>query len=88
MWDSMANLFYSVLPDELRFISRTMRRIGDYVPSLVIGGGIIALGVRMMQGKKEDFSEDSAGENTAAEDSGREVLTGEVVVTDADAGKE
>ena len=40
------------------------------------------------QGKKEDFSEDSAGENTAAEDSGREVLTGEVVVTDADAGKE
>ena len=88
LWDSMANLFYSVLPDELRFISRTMRRIGDYVPSLVIGGGIIALGVRMMQGKKEDFSEDSAGENTAAEDSGREVLTGEAVVTDADAGKE
>ncbi len=54
LWDSMASFIYYVLPDELSFISRTMRKIGDYVPSLVIGCGIIALGVKMMEGKKEE----------------------------------
>ena len=54
LWDSMASLMYHALPEELSFISRTMRRIGDYVPSLVIGCGIIFLGVRMLEGKKEE----------------------------------
>ena len=55
LWDSMANFMYHVLPDEFSFISRTMRRIGDYVPSVVIGCGIIALGVKMIGGKKEEM---------------------------------
>jgi len=58
LWDSMANLLYYVLPDEFHFISGTMRRIGDYVPSLVIGGGIIALGVKMIGGRKEETWQD------------------------------
>lgn len=83
LWDSIASLLYNVLPDSLHFISRTMRRIGDYVPSLVIGGGIIALGVRMMEGKKED----SFRENADMADQKPQALTGEVVFMDAD-GKE
>lgn len=56
LWESMANLMYSVLPDALSFIPRIMRRISDYVPSIVIGCGIIAMGVKMIEGRKEDVA--------------------------------
>lgn len=62
LWDSMANLLYNVLPDWMAFLPRTMRRIGNYIPSLVIGGGIIAVGVRMMGGRKEDMWQDSGAQ--------------------------
>lgn len=76
LWESMANLMYHVLPDELSFISRTMHRIGDYVPSLVIGCGIILLGVRMMEGKKQE----SWTPESFSQEQGREIQKGEVVL--------
>ena len=59
LWDSLSSLLYSVLPDELSFISRTMRRIGNYIPSLVIGSGVIALGVKMLAGRREETWQDN-----------------------------
>ena len=59
LWDSMANLLYYVLPDEIGFIPRVMRRIGNYVPSLVISTGIIAVGVRMIRGQTEEMRQES-----------------------------
>lgn len=52
LWNTMANLLRNVLPDEYAFISRIMWRIGDYIPSVVIGCGIILLGVKLLGGKQ------------------------------------
>lgn len=52
LWNTMANLLHSILPEQYTFISRMMWRIGSYVPSIVIGAGIIFLGVRLLNGKK------------------------------------
>lgn len=52
LWNTMASLLRNVLPEEYAFISRIMWRIGDYVPSIVIGCGIIFLGVKLLGGKQ------------------------------------
>lgn len=64
LWESMSNLMYSVLPDSLSFIPRIMRRISNYVPSMVIGCGIIDMGVRMISGRKEEPRQDESDSNT------------------------
>ena len=52
MWNSLADLLYDVLPQGYRFLSNIMWRIGNYVPSVLIGVAIIALGLKMLEGKK------------------------------------
>ena len=52
LWNTMASLLRNLLPEEYAFISRIMWRIGDYVPSVVIGCGIIFLGVKLLGGKQ------------------------------------
>ncbi|MCM1136594.1 MAG: hypothetical protein NC400_13600 [Clostridium sp.] len=53
LWNSTANLLRDFLPERYYFISRIMWRIGDYVPSFLVGIGIIVLGIKMIGGKKE-----------------------------------
>ena len=52
LWNSLADLLYDVLPQGYRFLSNIMWRIGNYVPSVLIGVAIIALGLKMLEGKK------------------------------------
>lgn len=52
LWDSLGNLLYNLLPKEYRFIYSVMWQIGNYVPSIIIGLGIIFAGVKMIGGKK------------------------------------
>lgn len=52
MWNTFARILSWMLPDRFNFISRTMRVIGNYLPSIAIGFGIIYLGLRMLEGKK------------------------------------
>lgn len=52
LWSSLVNLMYDLLPQSYQFIAKSMSKIGSYVPSVVIGVGIIILGVRMISGKK------------------------------------
>ena len=52
LWNTFARILSWMLPDRFNFISRTMRVIGNYLPSIAIGFGIIYLGLRMLEGKK------------------------------------
>lgn len=68
LWNSMANLLRHVLPEEYAFISRIMWRIGDYVPSLLVGIGIVVLGIQMLRGKTaEEWKEIESREKSAEE---------------------
>lgn len=57
LWSSLTNLMYDTVPEAYRFIARTMSRIGDYVPSVLIGIAIIVIGIRMIRGKKEEIGD-------------------------------
>ena len=52
LWNSLGNLLYDLLPREYRFIYSIMWQIGNYVPSIIIGLGIIFAGIKMIGGKK------------------------------------
>lgn len=52
LWDTAASLLRSVLPEQYYFISTIMWRVGDYVPSVLVGCGIIYLGIKLISGKK------------------------------------
>ncbi len=52
LWNSVADLLYDLLPNGYRFVARVMWRIGNYVPSLLMGLAVIALGMKMISGKK------------------------------------
>lgn len=52
LWNTFARILSWILPAQLDFISRAMRVIGDYLPSIAIGFGIIFLGIKMLEGKK------------------------------------
>lgn len=51
LWNSMEDMLRAVLPDMYQFIPRMMWRIGNYIPSLVIGVAIIFVGIKMIVGK-------------------------------------
>lgn len=55
LWSSLADLMYGMLPESYRFIAKAMRRIGNYVPSILIGIAIIAGGIKMISGKKVEL---------------------------------
>lgn len=52
LWNSLGSLLYDLLPREYRFIYSIMWQIGNYVPSIIIGIGIIFAGIKMIGGKK------------------------------------
>lgn len=58
LWSTMIDLLFSILPEQYKFIARIMWRISDYVPSILIGCGIIFLGVKMIGGKKMEAAAD------------------------------
>lgn len=58
LWNTMVSVLNFMLPEQYRFICRIMWRIGDYIPSIVIGCGIIVLGVKMLGGKKMEIVEE------------------------------
>ncbi|MCM1127313.1 MAG: hypothetical protein NC429_12685 [Lachnospiraceae bacterium] len=59
LWNSMEDLLRAVLPEMCQFIPRMMWRIGNYVPSMVIGVGIIVVGIKMLKGKESALPENS-----------------------------
>lgn len=54
LWGTAADILRIVLPEEYRFIYRAMWRIGDFIPSILIGCGIIFMGVKLLSGKKTE----------------------------------
>lgn len=52
LWNSIEDLLRDILPEAYRFIPRMMWRIGNYIPSFVIGAAIIYVGIKMIIGKK------------------------------------
>ena len=51
----MYDLLNNILPDS---ISYAIYRVGHYFPQLIIGFAIIALGLYLIRGKKNDLNED------------------------------
>ncbi len=75
LWNTFARILSWILPEQLNFISRTMRVLGDYLPSIAIGFGIIFLGFKMLEGKKievvpnvQENEKETVRENAAAEE--------------------
>ncbi|HWT73404.1 MAG TPA: hypothetical protein VN258_01575 [Mobilitalea sp.] len=52
LWNNICDLLGEFLPD---YISNVFYEIGRYFPSLVIGFAIIALGLYLIRGKKQDL---------------------------------
>lgn len=57
LWSTVTSILYSILPESYHYICRMMWRIGDYVPSILIGCGIVFLGVKLLEGKKMEVAE-------------------------------
>ena len=58
LWNTMIDLLRGILPEQYYFITRTMWKIGNYIPIIVIGGAIIFLGVKLIEGKKMEASDE------------------------------
>ncbi|MDO5345058.1 MAG: hypothetical protein Q4E91_04880 [Lachnospiraceae bacterium] len=52
---SVMNLLWYIVPS---FIMNLISEIGSFIPRMIIGLGIIALGIWMIRGKKEELLED------------------------------
>lgn len=73
LWSTLTELLYRILPEQYRFIYNIMWRIGDFIPSILIGCGIIFLGVKMLGGKKmEVATEGKTTEEKMSDGDGRE----------------
>ncbi len=57
LWNTTAEFLYNVLPHPFMRLAQLMWRVGDYVPSILVGIGIIFIGVRMILGKKENAAD-------------------------------
>lgn len=58
LWNTMADLLRGILPKEFSFIWGMMWKIGDFIPSIVIGCAIIIIGVKLLSGKKMEVVEE------------------------------
>lgn len=63
LWNSMEDLLRDILPQMYQFIPRMMWRIGNYIPSFVIGLAIIYVGIRMISGKGASLPDNQADED-------------------------
>lgn len=59
LWNSMEDVLRAILPEMYQFIPRMMWRIGNYIPSLVIGVAIIFVGIKMIKGKEASLPDDT-----------------------------
>lgn len=66
LWNSAASILDEMLPEGYDFIVRMMWRIGDYVPSVVIGIAIVVVGIKLLSGKKVELAENKEEEDGKA----------------------
>lgn len=62
LWNSVEDMLRAVLPQMYQFIPRMMWRIGNYIPSLVVGVLIIFAGIKMIKGKEASLPDDTENE--------------------------
>lgn len=75
LWNSLTNMLFDVLPKSYWFIARAMYKVGNYVPSVLIGVIIIIIGVKMIGGKKLEIEKPDNAQpvaGAAAEKAGKE----------------
>lgn len=58
---SVMRLLWNIVPG---FIMNLISVIGNFIPRMIVGLGIIALGIWMIRGKREELLEDSEFRNT------------------------
>lgn len=63
LWNSIEDLLRDILPQMYQFIPRMMWKIGNYIPSFVIGLAIIYVGIRMISGKGASLPDNQADED-------------------------
>lgn len=65
LWNAFLDLLYWMLPENVwRYVSG----ISNYIPQLVLGAGIIAIGILLIRGKKQELSlEEDGGDEYAGE---------------------
>ncbi|NLJ89993.1 MAG: hypothetical protein GX323_03760 [Clostridiales bacterium] len=56
LWNNLYSIFSRILPD---YLSNFLYLFGYYMPQLVIGLGIIAIGVYLIRGKKQELDEEN-----------------------------
>lgn len=71
LWNSMEDLLRAVLPEMYQFIPRMMWRIGNYIPSLVIGVAIICVGIKMLNGKEAPLAEEQTEQEQMEQEENR-----------------
>lgn len=64
LWNSILDLIYWTLPD---YVWNYINSISRFVPQLVLGIGVIAVGVMLIRGKKQELLEEDRGEEYAGE---------------------
>ncbi|NBK92250.1 hypothetical protein D5278_09760 [bacterium 1XD21-13] len=64
LWNSILALLYWSLPD---YIWKYVSSISRFVPQIVLGIGIIAVGLLLIRGKKQELLEEDGGEEYAGE---------------------
>ena len=64
LWNSILDLVYWIVPD---YVWSYVNHISRFVPQLVLGIGIIAIGIFLIRGKKQELLEEDRGEDHAGE---------------------
>lgn len=54
LWNTVTDIAYRLLPD---FIYRAMRIVGDYAPRILVAFVIIFIGVKLIEGRKEQLAQ-------------------------------
>lgn len=54
LWNTLTDIAYGIFP---RFVYEAMRVVGDYAPRIVIAIAIIFIGIKMIQGRKQQLAE-------------------------------
>lgn len=54
LWNTVTDIAYRLLPD---FIYRAMRIAGDYAPRILVAFAIIFIGVKLIDGRKEQLAQ-------------------------------
>lgn len=57
LWNTLTDVIDYILPNTYNFIINMMWRIGDFVPSVVIGIAIVVFGIKLLGGKKADVAD-------------------------------